>query len=231
MTEPILVLDNVWKRIAGTAVLRGVSLEARAGWLIVVRGRSGMEKTTLARIAVLLDVPDQGTVILLGRRMESLGDSTRAKLRLRYIGYVDQFYTLVEHLTVWENVELPLRLMGIPRSERAARVREAIRLIGLEERKPGQLTGGQRQRVAIARALAKKPRLIIADEPFSNLDQEAEEQVLEALRSHAREGNAVIITAKDLLRDYRAVHDYTLSSGILTPTAQCGTRKTVPATR
>ncbi len=219
--EPVLLLDNVSKTVERQLVLKSISLEVARGAMILVRGRSGVGKTTLAEIAALLLRPDTGRVLYRGRDAWSISGGEREALRIREIGYVDQYYTLIDSLTVYENVELPLRLTGVPRNERKSRALTALRelgLSGLEDRLPGQLSGGQKQRVAIARALAKNPLLFVGDEPFSNLDDETMGLVVSVLRERARrDGVAVLVTTTDLTRSYGFDQDYLLEAGALTP--------------
>lgn len=214
-TNTVLSLRNVGKVVGGEAVLRGLNLELRPGEVVVVRGRSGVGKTTLAKIASLLLLPDSGSVEFLGIDIARTSDSERSSLRLRYVGYVDQEFTLLPRLTVYENLELPLALLRVPRSERSLRVRELLERLGLggfEHRYPSELSGGERQRVAIARALIKKPKLLVADEPFSSLDDLTVSAVVELVRDMVSEvGTSVLITTTDLATDYgigvsRALH-------------------------
>ncbi len=217
--KPLLRLESVVKRYGEITVLNGVNLLVNPGSVVAVVGRSGTGKTSLARIAALVDRPDSGRVIVDGVDALRLGDGGRAALRLHLIGYIDQHYTLIPTLTALENAELPLALMGVPRSERRRRVLELFEELGLkgkEDRLPGQLSGGERQRVAIARALAKKPKLIVADEPASSLDEETARTVYAMLAREARErGAAVLITLTSLEPGLKADIVYTISGGRL----------------
>lgn len=202
----VLTLRSVRKSIGSETVLDGVSLELRPGRALVVKGRSGVGKTTLAKIASLQLLPDSGHVEFLGYDAASLSESTRSSLRLLFIGYVDQEFSLLPKLTVYRNVELPLLLMGVPKEERVRRVSHYLELLGIEHlssRYPSELSGGERQRVAIARALVKKPKLLVADEPFSNLDELTISTVIEVLRDTMSElGAAILILTTDLYADY-----------------------------
>jgi len=215
----VLELRGVHKAFGGDAVLRGVDLQIPSGAVVAVRGRSGVGKTTLAKLAALLLRPDRGYVAFMGLETCGLRDSETSALRLRYIGYVDQECTLVEELTAWENAELPLKLLGISEEARGEALREvfeALGLAGLERRKPRELSGGQKQRVAIARALAKRPKLLVADEPFAHLDDETAEAVCEYVRLLAEEyGMAVLITTTDLYARMDVDEDYLLERGVL----------------
>ena len=176
-------------------VLHDVSLEAAAGTVTALLGRSGCGKTTLLNLAGAMDFPTAGEVRIDGRATSSLSERELTALRRRRIGFVFQFFQLLPTLTVLENVELPLLLAGAPKATEAARDR--LRWVGLEEKAaslPYQLSGGQMQRVAIARALVHSPELLIADEPTGNLDTASGDQVLALIReSAARFGAAVIM--------------------------------------
>ncbi|QOJ79295.1 ABC transporter ATP-binding protein [Infirmifilum lucidum] len=215
--EPVLVLEGVSKTLGNTRVLKGASLSVAVGEFVVVRGKSGVGKSTLARIAALMLKPDSGRVLFRGVDVTGLGDSGLSQVRLKYIGYVDQFFSLIDSYTVYENVELPLRIMGLPEKERRRRVADALRLLEIEELAgslPGELSGGQRQRVAIARAIAKRPVLLVADEPTSNLDNYSEALVVSLFRRLAAEGRvAVLMTTTDLVTDFPADRDMVLLDG------------------
>lgn len=214
-----LRLVGVTKVVGGDLVLDRVSLSVEPGVLAVVRGRSGVGKTTLARIAALILEPDSGNVVLAGRDYSRLGDTERSLARLRLVGYVDQHYRLLRGLTALENAALPLIIRGVPRGEALERARAALRALGLEgkeHRAPGELSGGERQRVAIARALAKGPRVLVMDEPLSNLDDYTAATVIEAVRAEARSrGVSVLVTTTSLEDPVRGDEEYLLSSGRL----------------
>jgi len=217
--DEVLKLEDVWFSWGSEAVLRGVSLAVGRGDVVLVRGRSGVGKTTLARIAALILQPSQGEVFFQGRNASKMRSHERDLMRLRYIGYVDQSYRLVPHLTVLENVVLPLRLLGINDEEVQKRAEEVMAVLGIADigdRYPEEVSGGQRQRAAIARALVKRPALIVADEPVSNLDDETANRVLELLREYAEKQNAgVLITTTDLSTEYLCTKEYILKGGTL----------------
>ena len=212
-------MREVYKAVGGELVLRGVDLVIKEGLMVAVRGRSGVGKTTLAKIASLIVRPDGGSVVFMGGEVSRVGDQVRSRLRLKYIGYVDQECTLLEELSVWENVELPLRLLGVERGERERLVYEALEALGLkglEQRRPRELSGGQRQRVAIARALVKKPKLLVADEPLAHLDDETAKFVMSYIRELAREVKmGVLVTTTDLYSKIDVDLDYVLENGVL----------------
>jgi ABC-type lipoprotein export system ATPase subunit len=215
----VLELQGVRKTIGGDTVLRGVDLSLGPGRVVAVRGRSGVGKTTLAKVAALLLKPDSGLVYFNGLDTSKLSESELSSTRLKYIGYVDQDCSLIDELTVWENIELPLRLMNIERSNRAGIIGEVVEVLGLrglESRRPRELSGGQRQRVVLARALVKKPILLVADEPFAHLDDETVKVVMGYIRQLASvSGLAVLITTTDLYAGMDVDEDYYLVNGVL----------------
>jgi ABC-type lipoprotein export system ATPase subunit len=215
----VLELQGVRKTIGGDTVLRGVDLSLGPGRVVAVRGRSGVGKTTLAKVAALLLKPDSGLVYFNGLDTSKLSESELSSTRLKYIGYVDQDCSLIDELTVWENIELPLRLMNIERSNRAGIIGEVLEVLGLkglEGRRPRELSGGQRQRVVLARALVKKPILLVADEPFAHLDDETVRVVMGYIRQLVSvSGLAVLITTTDLYAGMDVDEDYYLVNGVL----------------
>lgn len=214
----VLRLVDVYKYIGGDVILNGAGLEVGEGEIIVVKGRSGVGKTTLAKIASLLVKPERGSVYFMGGDVTGINDHERSLIRLSKIGYIDQEYRLLPRLRVYENIELPLALLGYPREARwkiIMKVMELLEIKGLENRFPHELSGGQRQRVAIARALVKKPALIVADEPFSNLDEYSAERVLGAFKEMAKDGTAILITTTEMEAEYGATRYYVLKGGRL----------------
>jgi len=195
-------------------ILDNVDLAIEAGELVVVRGRSGVGKTTLAKILSLLIKPDEGSLEFIDRDVTSINEGERAFLRLKYIGYIDQMFKLIPSISVADNVELPLKLLGIPRNERRRKVSDILAYLGLEDkmyRYPDELSGGERQRVAIARALAKDPILVVGDEPISNLDDNTAQTVMKLFRRYVDEkGTAIIVTTTDLHQNYNSDKDLLL---------------------
>ncbi|CAN1549667.1 SalX ABC-type antimicrobial peptide transport system, ATPase component [Rhabdaerophilaceae bacterium] len=180
----------------GTYALRGVSLAAHSGEVLMIRGPSGSGKTTLLQLMGALKLPDVGSVTICGECTQGYGQHELRSLRLRRIGFIFQFFNLFPTLTAWENVAVPLDLNDIAASDAEIRARALLAELGLESRadaKPGQLSGGQRQRVAVARALANDPEIILADEPTAALDGESGALVVGTLRRLAHEKNRTVV--------------------------------------
>jgi putative ABC transport system ATP-binding protein len=186
---PVAALQAVEKSYQMDAVtvpvLRGIEVEIRPALFTVLLGPSGSGKTTLLNLLGCLDRPDKGKVTVAGTDVNSLTDDELADFRSENIGFVFQSFNLIPVLTAFENVEYPLILAGMDPERRQRRVKRLLEAVGLEQRahnRPGQLSGGQRQRVAIARALARKPKLVIADEPTANLDSQTGAAIIALMR-------------------------------------------------
>jgi putative ABC transport system ATP-binding protein len=181
--------------------LNKVSLDIAAGEFVVLMGPSGSGKSTLLHILAGIDTATSGTVEVQGVNVAGLDESQLAEWRNQNVGFVFQSFNLIPVLTAYENVELPLLLTDLDRSERRRQVETALGLVGLAERshhRPDQMSGGQQQRVAIARAIATDPALIIADEPTGNLDSKSASDVLTILQSLARTaGKTVVMVTHD----------------------------------
>jgi putative ABC transport system ATP-binding protein len=178
-----------------THALSRVDLEIRAGEYVAVCGPSGCGKTSLLSILGLLDSPSEGSYVLAGEPVSTLDAAQRARVRARAIGFVFQAFNLIGDLTVYQNVELPLRYRGLGADERRAAAHEALERVGLLHRLhhyPAQLSGGQQQRVAVARAVAGKPLVILADEPTGNLDS-ANGAAVMALLGELNAGGATLV--------------------------------------
>jgi putative ABC transport system ATP-binding protein len=205
-----------------TQALRGVTLDVKEGEFGAIVGPSGSGKTTMLQLMGCLDRPTSGSVFVNGKEVTRLSPNKRADLRKGTIGFVFQFFALIPGLTAYENVELPLLLIGEKAGERRARVKELLEAVGLSDRarhRPDQMSGGEQQRVAIARALATHPVLILADEPTANLDTENGRQVMEIMqRLNEETGTTFIFATHDPrvipfaqrtveLRDGKIAHD------------------------
>jgi putative ABC transport system ATP-binding protein len=171
----------------GAALIRAVNeitLEVRAGEFLALLGSSGSGKSTLLNLMAGLDRPTAGKIFAHGRDLAQMNSQELAQHRSRTVGMVFQAFNLLPRMTLEENVELPLRLAEVPRSERPGRVREALERVGLTARlahRPGELSGGEQQRAALARALVNRPSILLADEPTGNLDSRTGEEILQLL--------------------------------------------------
>ena len=197
----ILAAQGLVKRFGQTEALRGIDVEVGRGEILAVMGPSGSGKSTLLHCLAAIIRPDSGSVSFDGARIDDLGEGPRTTLRRRSFGFVFQFGQLVPELPAVENVALPLLLDGIGRSEahaRAAALFPQLGLDGLEQRRPGEMSGGQAQRVAVARALVTNPGVVFADEPTGSLDSLAGEQVMDLLTDAARaSGTAVVLVTHE----------------------------------
>ncbi|RLG74333.1 MAG: ABC transporter ATP-binding protein [Thermoprotei archaeon] len=184
-----------------TWALKGVNLEVKKGDYIAIMGPSGSGKTTLLNIIGLLDKPTSGKVIIDGRDVSKLSSREISKLRNYKIGFVFQSFNLVNRLTVFENIELPLIPRGLPRPLRTKLVKEALLKAGGDLswllKKPNQLSGGQQQRVAIARAIVTNPAILLADEPTGNLDRKSAKQVIQTFTKLNQSGQTIIVVTHD----------------------------------
>ncbi|GAA2138751.1 ABC transporter ATP-binding protein [Nocardioides koreensis] len=183
-----------------TRALRGLDLDVAPGEWLAVMGPSGCGKSTLLHLLGGLDTADGGSVEIDGDDLARLSEARRAVLRRARVGYVFQFFNLVQDMTVAENVELPMLLVGSGRPAARRRCRELLADVGLGELEralPSQLSGGEQQRVALARALANRPGVLLADEPTGNLDTEAARQVLGLLAAQHAAGQTIIMVTHD----------------------------------
>ena len=179
-----------------TSALNGISLSVSQGEFIAVMGPSGCGKSTLLNIMGLLDNPTSGSYMLDGQEVGRLKEKERTKTRKGNIGFVFQSFNLIDEMTVYENVELPLTYLKVKASERKKRVKETLRKMNISHRAhhfPNQLSGGQQQRVAIARAVIANPKLILADEPTGNLDSKNGKDVMDLLTELNREGTTIVM--------------------------------------
>ena len=179
-----------------TVALGGVSLSVKPGEFLAIMGPSGCGKSTLLNILGLLDNPTDGQYWLDGEEVGHLKESQRTRVRKGKIGFVFQSFNLIDELNVEDNVELPLKYLGVPQKERKQRVEEILRRMAISHRAkhfPNQLSGGQQQRVAIARAVVCNPKLILADEPTGNLDSKNGLEVMNLLTQLNQEGTTIVM--------------------------------------
>jgi len=174
-------------------VLHGIDLHLQDGDYVAVMGESGVGKSTLLNLIAGLDKPDNGNIEIDGQSLNALDDNALTRLRREKMGFVFQAFHVLPHLTVLQNVALPLGLNGIDTKNAAAKAHAILEAVGLHERgssRPRELSGGELQRVAIARALVHQPRLLLADEPTGNLDPDTADQVLTLLRDQLKRTGA-----------------------------------------
>ena len=179
-----------------TTALGGINMEVKDGEFVAIMGPSGCGKSTLLNILGLLDNPTEGEYWLDNVEVGKLKERQRTLTRRGQIGFVFQSFNLIDELTVEQNIELPLKYLGVPAAERKERVEEIMRRMAISHRAqhyPQQLSGGQQQRVAIARAVVVKPKLVLADEPTGNLDTKNGREVMELLSQLNAEGTTVVM--------------------------------------
>jgi putative ABC transport system ATP-binding protein len=203
--------------------LDNVSIDINPGDFFALMGPSGSGKSTLLNLLAGIDRATEGTVEVLGTSLAGLSESQMATWRNAHVGYIFQTFNLVPVLTAFENVELPLLLTKLNKSQRRKNVETALELVGLSDRmdhQPRQLSGGQEQRVAIARAIVTDPDLILADEPTGNLDARSGEEILQILSTLNRDLNkTIIMVTHDPHAASFATHEQHLEKGVLTERA------------
>lgn len=203
----MIKLDNIRKvfhsKTSETVSLQDICLEVKQGEFVAIMGPSGSGKTTLLNILGLIDRPTEGKYILDGEDTEKMTDYQMTIFRRKRLGFIFQAFNLIDELTVYENVELPLKLLNYPANERQILVMEALRRMEVSHRAenyPNELSGGQQQRVAFARAIIANPKLILADEPTGNLDSKNGQEVMQIL-SDLHSGGATIVMVTHNQRD------------------------------
>ena len=195
-----------------TTALNNVNFEVKEGEFVAIMGPSGCGKSTLLNVLGLLDNPSDGEYHFVGEEVSKYSERQRANLRKANIGFVFQSFNLIDELTVFENVELPLLYQGVSSADRKTRVHEVLEHMQIMHRKghfPQQLSGGQQQRVAVARAIVGRPKLILADEPTGNLDSAHGDEVMKLLTQLNEEGTTIVmVTHSPAYAEYgnRQVH-------------------------
>jgi putative ABC transport system ATP-binding protein len=223
MSDSLVRVRNVQKHYTRgnerIEVLKGVNLEIPKGDFLALMGPSGSGKTTLLNLIGGLDMPSGGEVEVGGVQVGSLGGSQLSRWRAQHIGFVFQLYNLLPVLTAERNVELPLLLTKLSKSERRKRAAIALKVVGLSERSnhyPRQLSGGQEQRVGIARAIVTDPTLLLCDEPTGDLDRKAGDEILELLQALNRDhGKTIVMVTHDPHAAERAKRTIHLDKGVL----------------
>jgi putative ABC transport system ATP-binding protein len=204
-------------------ILSGLSLEVPKGDFLALMGPSGSGKSTLLNLIGGLDKPSSGSVVVAGEPIDRLSEGKLAQWRARHIGFVFQFYNLLPVLTAERNVELPLLLTHLSKSERRKHVATALAMVGLADRAghfPRQLSGGQEQRVGIARAIVTDPTLLLCDEPTGDLDRRSGDEILDLLQALNREhGKTIVMVTHDPHAAARAKRTLHLDKGALTQEA------------
>jgi putative ABC transport system ATP-binding protein len=193
MRAPLLRVEQLAKHYGAAPVFEQVSFEVARGEVVAILGESGVGKSTLLNALAGLDAPSAGRVALDGRALQGLADTALAHWRRAHVGFVFQAFHVLPHLTVAQNIALPLLLLGRPDAARVGDMLAAVGLAGFDERLPRTLSGGQLQRVAIARALVHRPPLVLADEPTGNLDPDTAERVIELLATQVRAQGAACV--------------------------------------
>ena len=195
-----------------THALRGFEIQVNKGEFVTVTGPSGSGKTSFLNIAGLLEEFTDGEYVLDGVNVKGMDDNARSRLRNEKLGFIFQGFNLIPDLSLFDNVDVPLRYRGFNAAERKERIEDALAKVGLASRMkhyPAELSGGQQQRVAIARALAGSPKLLLADEPTGNLDTQMARGVMELLEEINAQGTTILMVTHDpelAVRSQRNVH-------------------------
>jgi putative ABC transport system ATP-binding protein len=200
-------------------VLNDISLDIKSGEFLALMGPSGSGKSTLLNLIAGIDKVDSGTIRVEGVDITTLSETELARWRSLNVGFIFQFYNLIPVLTAFENVELPLLLTGLSRSERKEHTRIALDVVNLSDRidhYPGQLSGGQQQRVAIARAIITDPTVLVADEPTGDLDRVSAEEIMDLMaRLNEESGKTIVMVTHDPRAARRAHVIRNLDKGVL----------------
>ncbi len=196
----MITFTNVWRIFANnhteSIALREINVSIAKGEFVCIAGPSGSGKSTLLNLAGAIDLPDQGEVVIDGQSTTGLNRKQRAILRRHHLGFIFQSYNMLPVLSLFENVEYPLILNGIPAQERHTLVDAALQAVGIYEhryKRPGELSGGEQQRAAVARAIVGKPPIVLADEPTGSLDSQTGSKLMDTLQLLNRQSNITFI--------------------------------------
>ena len=196
MIETKSLVKNYRTEEIETTALNEVNISIKEGEFVSIMGPSGCGKSTLLNVLGMIDSPSSGEYIFMGQEVGGLPERKRSDVRKHNLGFVFQSFNLIDELTVFENVELPMLYTKVPSAERKARVEELLESMNIMHRRnhfPQQLSGGQQQRVAVARAIVNRPKLILADEPTGNLDSSNGDDVMKVLSQLNSEGTTIVM--------------------------------------
>jgi putative ABC transport system ATP-binding protein len=224
-------LDKTYRRGGEEIhVLQGLNLDVEAGEFIAFMGPSGSGKTTLLNLLGGLDVPTRGSITVAGDEITHMSSSNLTEWRARHVGFIFQMYNLIPVLTAFQNVELPLLLTKLSKTERRAHVETALSVVGLADRMnhfPRQLSGGQEQRVTIARAIVSDPTFLLCDEPTGDLDRKSADEIMALIEELVgRHSKTVLMVTHDAVVAERANTTLHLDKGVLVEGRQSGPRLT-----
>ena len=198
-------------------ILHDINFSVAEGESLAIVGASGSGKSTLLGLLAGLDTPSKGQVLLMDRDISAANEDQRAQIRSQHVGFVFQSFQLIDHLTALENVQLPLELAGMPRSEAAAKAQVWLEKVGLSDRlkhRPKTLSGGEQQRVALARAFVTEPDILFADEPTGSLDEQNGQKIIQLLFQLNQElGSTLILVTHDMALASRCERQMVLNNG------------------
>jgi putative ABC transport system ATP-binding protein len=220
-------LDKTYRRGGEEIhVLQSLNLDVDQGEFVAFMGPSGSGKTTLLNLLGGLDVPTKGSITVAGDEVTHMSSSNLTEWRARHVGFIFQMYNLIPVLTAFQNVELPLLLTKLSKSERRSHVEASLAIVGLADRMshyPRQLSGGQEQRVAIARAIVADPTFLLCDEPTGDLDRKSADEILELLTRFSKEHNkTILMVTHDPQAADRAQATLHLNKGVLVESTHAG---------
>ena len=220
-------LDKTYRRGGEEIhVLQGLNLDVDQGEFVAFMGPSGSGKTTLLNLLGGLDIPSRGSITVAGDEVTNMSSGKLTEWRARHVGFIFQMYNLIPVLTAFQNVEMPLLLTKLSKSERRKHVETALSIVGLSDRMnhyPRQLSGGQEQRVTIARAIVADPTFLLCDEPTGDLDRKSADEILELLTRFSQEHNkTILMVTHDPMAADRAQAILHLNKGVLVESAHAG---------